>query len=625
MLCQSGCGHRYFLHGQAHDVRPRRPAGHYSAHGPHFDSRGRCRGRGAVLAKLGEDSRHTSSAPSAQSAESDRKSVLLMLLPGAYMQPEAFSGVLTRLQMEVAGKLQLWTATAYPIWQEVDMQAPDAMQQATARVSACVEVLLEQSQSQGFPAETLPSGRCSNLVVMAHSSASLFGAPLAAAKAGALVFLGSYFFPSPDYHASLYEWSRPVMHMGGELDGQARFARMAFPAMEAAACADHFGRRYATRNQPVILLPGVNHSHLSNGEVREGSGDLSAVASLAEANEAAGGAIADFLVANFCPVRSEQDAALVRLQQECTRTAEWLAPYTRALGLGCPHKVWDPGAAYIHGQRVAQWRNAKVDRPVPALHAPVDSPIYHAHGAEIFPDSDTTRRFCAHPGELGAARAFCAAVQERLLRSVCNLGARLPAYIRIAASVHTDIDMFTFSQPALEEGDGELLVHAHCYLHRPNLVPFGHRLPYAPHYFLKLKSAEALIQALDSYVPGAAVGQSGAATVTAQALNEETHEQAMFMVDGASLLHYRDRGKQLVASPDRDVSKEVSTPVEWVKELQIEFLDGSNQQTQVTSPIIKAPLAAGQPAAAARFSGNLYLKCLSLASAIEWILCDSLR
>ena len=59
----------------------------------------------------------------------------------------------------------------------------------------------------------------------------------------------------------------------------------------------------------MILLPGVNHSHLSNGEVREGSGDLSAVASLAEANEAAGGAIADFLVANFCPVRSETTLA----------------------------------------------------------------------------------------------------------------------------------------------------------------------------------------------------------------------------------------------------------------------------------------------------------------------------
>ena len=52
-------------------------------------------------------------------------------------------------------------------------------------------------------------------------------------------------------------------------------------------------------------------------------------------------------------------------------------------------------------------------------------------------------------------------------------------------------------------------------------------------------------------MPAAAVGQSGAATITAQALNEETHEQAMFMVDAASLLHYRDRGKQLLAGPDR--------------------------------------------------------------------------
>lgn len=46
------------------------------------------------------------------------------------------------------------------------------------------------------------------MLVMAHSSAALFGGPLAARRAGALILLGSYFFPSPDYHASLYEWSR---------------------------------------------------------------------------------------------------------------------------------------------------------------------------------------------------------------------------------------------------------------------------------------------------------------------------------------------------------------------------------------------------------------------------------
>jgi hypothetical protein len=223
------------------------------------------------------------------------------------------------------------------------------------------------------------------------------------------------------------------------------------------------------------------------------------------------------------------------------------------------------------------------------------------------------------------------------------MGTRLPQYIRIAASVHTDINMFIYSQPTLEGGDGapftwqsalscssclifwlprlqclrhqislltagELLVHAHCYLHRPNLIPFGHRRPYAPHYFLKLKSADALVmvsahyicqltqlktvwttqccsfvlvssnaklysynriregshvytfqsstfsqslQALDDYVVGAAVGESGPCAVTAQALNEETHEQAMFMVDAGSLMRYRDSGKQMLFAPDR--------------------------------------------------------------------------
>ena len=82
------------------------------------------------------------------------------------------------LQMEVEGKLQLWTATAYPIWQEVDVQALDAMQQATARVSACVEVLLEQSQSRGFPAKTLPSGQPCGSQEHGHLAArhvSIFG------------------------------------------------------------------------------------------------------------------------------------------------------------------------------------------------------------------------------------------------------------------------------------------------------------------------------------------------------------------------------------------------------------------------------------------------------------------
>jgi hypothetical protein len=48
---------------------------------------------------------------------------------------------------------------------------------------------------------------------------------------------------------------------------------------------------------------------------------------------------------------------------------------------------------------------------------------------------------------------------------------------------------------------------------------------------------------------------------------------------------------------------------------------------QVCSPVVKTSAVAPgtTTAAAAKFSGNLYMKCMSLAGALEWIMCDSLR
>lgn len=54
--------------------------------------------------------------------------------------------------------MSLWVAAAHPIWQEVDIKAPDAMQQATQRVAGAIDALLQQAQQEGFPAATLPSG-----------------------------------------------------------------------------------------------------------------------------------------------------------------------------------------------------------------------------------------------------------------------------------------------------------------------------------------------------------------------------------------------------------------------------------------------------------------------------------
>lgn len=45
---------------------------------------------------------------------------------------------------------------------------------------------------------------------------------------------------------------------------------------------------------------------------------------------------------------------------------------------------------------------------------------------------------------------------------------------------------------AREWGSADVMVQA--YLHRPNLVPYGHRIPMAPHYVLKIKSARGMAE-----------------------------------------------------------------------------------------------------------------------------------
>jgi hypothetical protein len=74
------------------------------------------------------------------------------------------------------GKVSLWVAAAHPIWQEVDIKAPDAMQQATPRVAGAVNALLQQAQQEGFPAAILPSGAHQKPVLEAKTETDCFAA-----------------------------------------------------------------------------------------------------------------------------------------------------------------------------------------------------------------------------------------------------------------------------------------------------------------------------------------------------------------------------------------------------------------------------------------------------------------
>ncbi|KAK9840597.1 hypothetical protein WJX81_003517 [Elliptochloris bilobata] len=480
------------------------------------------------------------------------------------MRPPDFAGLTAALQANLAGRVCIWLAAVHPAWQEVDMTAPDAMQQAAACMDAANSAALEDARSHNFPAKLLPSGRCDNLVLLSHSSATLFAAPLAARRAGALALLGSYIFPSAQAYASLSEWSRPVLHLGGDLDGQARFPKLAVPALDSAAAAYKLGPRHAAAHKPVVLLHGVNHAQLSNGALREG--DLEPELDAARATRAAATVLGDFVAAHASPdsaCREVRREAVDRLLEHCISTAAWLSPFTAALGRGSPAQLWQhamqagPAGAPCDAAEARGTADAPMASPHGVALALLPGGVLAgAYGAEVLPDEEASRRFHAHPGELAAAERFTIAVQRRLAAAACGQGgsadwpassAAPAAALRVAVSVHTDEAMFIYSQPALVEEDGCLLVHAHCYLHRPSLVPFGHRIPVAPHYLLKLKSCDAirLAYGLD-HAEDSEENSSLAASV-----NRETYDAALSLVATAARERHERRGRRLHFAPDR--------------------------------------------------------------------------
>lgn len=130
----------------------------------------------------------------------------------------------------------------------------------------------------------------------------------------------------------------------------------------------------------------------------------------------------------------------------------------------------------VPGRGVLVQKNAESkSRTLPGrLHAMPKQVIYGARGTEILPDCDTSRwvvspwivclvsiplsqavrcflrRFIAHPGELALAEAFGNSVQARIAESAAKAAGLAEAEIKIFSTVHTDIDMFIYSQPTVK-------------------------------------------------------------------------------------------------------------------------------------------------------------------------------
>lgn len=89
---------------------------------------------------------------------------------------------------------------------------------------------------------------------------------------------------------------------------------------------------------------------------------------------------------------------------------------------------------------------------------------------------------------------------------------------------------------------------------------------------------------------------------------------------------FERRGRRLVFPPDEDLTGNPKGALGWI-EAPIKYIGLSNGDAEVLSPAVtvqpkKCP---SYDLGAGRFVGANYIKCLSPASCLEWIMIDSLK
>ncbi|EFN50552.1 hypothetical protein CHLNCDRAFT_136887 [Chlorella variabilis] len=294
--------------------------------------------------------------------------------------------------------------------------------------------------------------------------------------------------------------------------------------------------------------------------------------------------MAAFIAANHPATAPEVCEQAVDQLLEATRTSfELLTPLSLAAGRGSP-------AAVLAGQAVQTGEAAA-----------------YAFGNERLPLMNAMHGSLMHPGELAAAERFARDVQQRMLAAGMPAGAA--ESVRVAVTVHPQLEPFIYSQPMVFKTGDEWVVHCTVHPHWDYYQPGmeSMRQPMSPVYSLKLKKGEAVARAM-----GLEGGSD--AVVSAAEANEATLQQALAEAPPLFL--------------ETDVTPEMKTPLDWINgPLKFEPAPGSVATLEVTAPSLSTPT--GQLPAydrgPGRFSGNHYIKCFSPAWMHEWIAIEGLR
>ncbi|WIA40550.1 hypothetical protein OEZ86_013893 [Tetradesmus obliquus] len=618
---------------------------------------------------------HIILAPPASNSAAAETETLLVLAPGFTVGPADFKHLGEAVQAQCPD-VRLWVACMHLDYQGImaammKENSGTSYEQAyqnlpsSGKLEAALDSVKDAAAAAGFKPRQSGWGRLTNLYLCCQSAAGVTLSPVAFKAVAGFILLASTFDGrySMGKLPSLEDWGRPVMLLGAELDGQMRWPWSAGLAADAAVLAQKAGPRFAAAQQPFILVPGANHGHTSNGIPNYDRGDIPAHTEYATATEAFARAMAAFVTAHEGPGKSAKQAATDQLLLMVRQTAELVAPYFMASGMG------NPCAGWITGRQGGPESTASLDAP-DTSHS--SHQHQHAHGASAHAASSLQQSLlqgarreagaavsaALHPGVLQKAERFVAAAQLKL---ASTLPREVLGKLRVVVQTHTTVEALLFNQPVIsEQDDGSVVVLVHALVAPPNVVrpaTEGALLTSrasSPEYWLKLKRPQAIAEDLGLsgiYVDG----------VTAAALNQGAFDAAIAAVNRKAAERYKAAGWQLAFGEDEptpDVNAE-----KFIRQGAMKFTavpaagsddggtaDGAVQQQKrqlgvvtVTSPVLtsksisetvqqagqgpqaEAMIAATKDKYMHRFLGNWYTKVFSVAQAMEWIMLDSLR
>jgi len=263
-------------------------------------------------------------APSAARASTATKSVvgdltvysagqpeqMLVLFPGAFITPERYQGLAEALvdashgQVEVA-VVQFLGGFANPI-------------QATGRIDQAMALLAKQGYSD-VAARTFVAG---------HSAGGIAGHPaVTSKKLGGLVLLGSYLPHSALLGTSLTTYERPVLTLGGELDGLTGVNYLARDSRALDLLAEGDSAVVATK--PVIVMRGSSHMQFADGGML--AGDMKPEKPIDQTHAEAAEIILNFMAANSpSSAPSVRESAAASLVAQVAATKILLQPLITA-------------------------------------------------------------------------------------------------------------------------------------------------------------------------------------------------------------------------------------------------------------------------------------------------------